>query len=208
MKNKLWRFGDSWSTTKDDEFRDIELNHSQYIADYFDLDYKNLGAGGFSNLEIFSKLLENNDNYKKNDIILINFASVFRIAVVENGKISCTSNGDFNNEQPKLMQDIILNDMGKPISDILFFLIAKYLKTLEERQIRIYYFFLDGHGKLDLKNQLEFRGSQGNGFIFWCKDNGYEDLSPNGNVHYTVGSQKSIANKIIELIEQYDNQEK
>jgi hypothetical protein len=38
------------------------------------------------------------------------------------------------------------------------------------------------------------------GYIGWCKDNGYEDLSPTGNLHYTLGCQRDVANKIIELI--------
>jgi hypothetical protein len=43
------------------------------------------------------------------------------------------------------------------------------------------------------------------GYIGWCIDNGYQDLTPAGNVHYTLGSQRNIANKIIQLIESYDN---
>jgi hypothetical protein len=39
-------------------------------------------------------------------------------------------------------------------------------------------------------------------------ENDYQDLSPSGNVHYKLGSQSDIANKIIELIKDNDNQEK
>jgi hypothetical protein len=179
MKNTLWRFGDSWSTTQDTDYFKIELNHSKYVADYFNLDYKNLGIGGYSNLQIFNDLIKNQNNFKENDIILINFASVSRVAVVENGIVSCVSNGDAYNTH-KLM----------------------------DRNIRTYFFFLDQRVELGLPNELVFKSNLGSGFIHWCIENDYQDLSPKGNVHYKLGSQKDIANKIIQLIGENDNQEK
>jgi hypothetical protein len=208
MKNTLWRFGDSWSTTNDIDYFKIELNHSKYVADYFNLDYKNLGIGGYSNLQIFNDLIKNQNNFKKNDIVLINFASVSRIAIVEDFEISCVANGGSYDDVSKLMVDVIVNDMGKPISDILFYLIKSFIESLIDKGIRVYFFFLDEIIELNLKNGLIFESSMGNGFIHWCIENDYQDLSPKGNVHYKLGSQKDIANKIIELIEQNDNQEK
>lgn len=207
MKNTLWRYGDSWSTTQDDVYFEIELNHSNYIADYFNLNYKNLGVGGYSNLQIFNDLIKNQNNFKENDIILINFASISRVAVVENGIVSCTSNGSAYNTH-RLMDSVIIHDMGKPISDILFYLIRSFIQTLVDRNIRIYFFFLEHRIDLGLTNEIVFKSNLGNGFIHWCIENDYQDLSPKGNVHYKLGSQKDIANKIIELIEQNDNQEK
>lgn len=204
MKNTLWRFGDSWATTlTDDSTLQIEDNHSKYVADYFDLEYKNLGTGGYSNLEIFNSLIENQNSFNENDIVLINFASVSRAAIVENGKISCTSNGGSYNTN-KLMVDVIIHDMVKPISDILFYLIRSFIQSLVERNIRTYFFFLDEQLNLELKNELVFESNLGNSYMYWCKANGYEDLSPKGNVHYKMGSQRLIANKIIELIEDND----
>lgn len=207
MKNTLWRFGDSWSTTNEYDYSKIELNHSKYVADYFDLDYKNLGVGGYSNLQIFNDLIKNQNNFKENDIVLINFASVSRIAAVEDGKVSCISNGGEYNTH-KLMDSIIIHDMGKPISDILFYLIRSFIQSLLGRGIRIYFFFLDERVNLELNNEIIFESNMGSGYIHWCIENDYQDLSPKGNVHYKLGSQKSIASKIIELIEQNDNQEK
>lgn len=207
MKNTLWRFGDSWSTTQDTDYFKIELNHSKYVADYFNLDYKNLGIGGYSNLQIFNDLIKNQNNFKENDIILINFASVSRVAVVENGIVSCVSNGDAYNTH-KLMDDVIIHDMGKPISDILFYLVCSFIQSLVDRNIRTYFFFLDQRVELGLPNELVFKSNLGSGFIHWCIENDYQDLSPKGNVHYKLGSQKDIANKIIQLIGENDNQEK
>ena len=207
MKNTLWRFGDSWSTTNDMIYRKIELNHSKYVADWFDMNYTNLGIGGLSNLQIFNKLLENLNNFQKNDIVLINFASVSRVAVVEDGIVSCISSGHQYNTH-KLMDSIIIHNMGKPISDILFYLIKTFIQSLIQREIKVYFFFLDERVNLQLNNELVFESNMGNGFIHWCMENDYQDLSPSGNVHYKLGSQSDIANKIIELIKDNDNQEK
>lgn len=204
MKNTLWRFGDSWSTTADLKYFEIELNHSKYIADYFNLDYKNLGVGGYSNLQIFNDLIKNQNNFKKNDIVLINFASISRVATVENSQVSCISNGNEYNAN-KLMDSIIIHDMVKPISDILFYLIRSFIVSLMETGIRIYFFFLDERINLELNNEIIFESNMGNGFINWCVENDYQDLSPNGNVHYKLGSQIDIADKIIQSIEGNDN---
>lgn len=98
--------------------------------------------------------------------------------------------------------------MGKPISDILFYLICSFIQSLVDRNIRTYFFFLDQRVELGLPNELVFKSNLGSGFIHWCIENDYQDLSPKGNVHYKLGSQKDIANKIIQLIGENDNQEK
>jgi hypothetical protein len=59
---------------------------------------------------------------------------------------------------------------------------------------------VDREGELvstKIKNELIFNKT---GFIHWVNDTGYEDLSPNGNVHYLVGKQKEIAEEIINKI--------
>ena len=210
MINKLWRFGDSWSTTADNKYSNIELNHSQYIADYFGLELKHLGAGGLSNLQIFKRILENTHLYSPNDIILINFASTHRVSIIDGNTIVCTANGGDMVFKNKILMNVISNDMGKPLSDILFYLIKSHLESLMHMGVKVYQFCNDNsyEDSVKIKNNLIFKNTYNTGFIGWCKDNGYEDLSPAGNVHYTVGSQRNIANKIIELIEAYDNKEK
>ena len=64
VKNKLWRFGDSYSLTSND-FNHIEQNHSTYIAEHFNLELVHLGQGGLSNLEIFNKIYLIVKNTKK-----------------------------------------------------------------------------------------------------------------------------------------------
>jgi hypothetical protein len=203
MKNKLWRFGDSWSKTQDDTYSNIELNHSHYIADYFGLELNHLGCGGFSNLQIFKKILENTHLYSPNDIILINFASISRVSIIDGDTAICTADGGISVFENKILRNVILNDVGDTISDILFYLIKAHLESLINAGVKVYHFYNDSSDEVLLNkipNNLLFKNTHNMGYIGWCKDNGYEDLSPTGNLHYTLGCQRDVANKIIELI--------
>ncbi len=206
--NKLWRFGDSWSTTQDNLYSHIELNHSKYIADYFGLELIHLGHGGFSNLEIFKRILENTHLYKPNDIILINFTSIHRVSVIDGDNVICTSDAGNSVFKSKKLMKIVSNEIGGVISDILFYLIKSHLESLIDMGVKVYYFYNDASNyncPIKIKNQLKFKNKNNTGYTGWCAENGYEDLTPAGNVHYTLGSQRNIANKIIELIESHDN---
>jgi hypothetical protein len=200
VKNKLWRFGDSYSLTRD-VFNHIELNHSAYIAEHFNLELVHLGQGGLSNLEIFNKILSNSEKYNKGDMLLINFATQQRFAIVENDKIIKINGGetDMNNQT---IRNSVLSNLIIPISDIIFYLIKPFLESLIKKGVRVYHFYndVDREGELvstKIKNELIFNKT---GFIHWVNDSGYEDLSPNGNVHYLVGKQKEIAEEIINKI--------
>lgn len=199
-RNKLWRFGDSYSTTEDERFGDIELNHSQYISDYFNLELVHLGEGSLSNIEIFNKILSNNENYKERDMILINFASPTRTALVKNSEVLSTANGGElpNNEN---LKKIIINDLQYTISDMIFYLVKPFLESLIDRGVRVYHFYNDYISKPnDIKNELIFK-SFNNGFTGWVQEKGWEDLEPTGNVHYVVGKQKELSQEIIKKIE-------
>lgn len=210
LKNKLWRFGDSYSLTNN-VFNHIELNHSSYIAEHFNLELVHLGQGGLSNLEIFNKILSNNQKYKKGDMLLINFASTSRFAIVENDEIiKINGEGDIINNQT--IRNSVLNDLIIPISDIIFYLIKPFLESLIKKGVRVYHFYNsmdreEGLISTKIKNELIFNVTDSasnisnQGFILWVNDRGYEDLSPNGNVHYLVGKQKEIAEEIIKKIE-------
>lgn len=207
MKNKLWRFGDSYSTTDDDSFGDIELNHSVYISEYFHLELIHLGLGGLSNLEIFNKLLSNNQNYQKGDMILINFASPSRVSVVEEDKIVSTANAKDIDRPNKNLKNIIINDLQYCISDMIFYLVKPFLESLIDKGINVYHFYNEKDKKyLNIKNELIFE-SHMKGFIGWVNEKGWEDLEPTGNVHYVVGKQREIAKEIIKRIEEITTNE-
>ncbi len=182
------------------EYQEENVNHSLWVEKYRPIKLEDYVGNEHLKTKVEAYI-------EKNDIILINFASVSRVAVVENGIVSCVSNGDAYNTH-KLMDDVIIHDMGKPISDILFYLIRSFIQSLMDRNIRTYFFFLDQRVDLGLTNEIVFKSNLGSGFIHWCIENDYQDLSPKGNVHYKLGSQKDIANKIIQLIGENDNQEK
>jgi hypothetical protein len=199
MKNTLWRFGDSWSLTQNDKFKHIELNHSYYVAEHYGLELKHYGRGGYGNLQIFNEIIKQDSNYKKGDIILINFASRMRTVVVNEKSIISTSDADDKVFSNKILQDIVINNLEYPIQDMIFFLIKPYFKSLLNRGIDVYHFYNDETDNIyGIDNRLNFDNLN---YIQWCIQNNYQDLSPSGNVHYKLGCQKEIANKIIELIE-------
>ena len=210
VKNKLWRFGDSYSKTEDRDFGDIELNHSVYISEHFNMELVHLGDGGMSNLEIFQRILSNNQNYREGDMILINFADTSRTALVENHKIISTANGDNMSSYSKNLENIIINDLQYSISDIIFYLVKPFLESLIGNGIKVYHFY-NGYeiypGKI--KNELTFlRDTEPIGYQNWIFEKGWEDLTPTGNLHYVVGKQRDISEIIINKIEEIDSNEK
>lgn len=205
--NKLWRFGDSWAQTLDD-YEDIESNHSKYISDYFGLEYLDKSIGGIGNLQIFTNILKYSNEYKKGDIILVNFGNIHRVEIFNKGNFECTVQ-HYDTQYPSdEMQKIVSYDLGYVISDTIFYLMKTYIESLIKKGIRVYNFHGDSSDyqyKVNIKNELIFENNIRDGYIGWCYENDYVDLSLKGNGHYKVGSQKSIANKIIELIEENDN---
>lgn len=95
MKNTLWAFGDSMtfghgcnelcvSETKEDylpykkEGDDVWTNHLSRFLNY---DVINLGKNGASNDYIFDTILDNFENIKENDVVIINMTLHGRIEV-------------------------------------------------------------------------------------------------------------------------------
>ena len=233
MINKLWRFGDSWSTT-DDKYDEIEKNHSHYVSEHFDLELNHHGRGGHSNLHIFSDILRLTPQFKEGDMVLINFACKSRIGIInksevekvkENfphvhhskgvfsshhkiGELISTADGGTFTHTNKDLENILVNDVQHPISDILFYLIRIHLHSLISQGIKVYHFYNDNIDENPnitnyISNELIFNSSKRN-FQSWIREQKYEDLSPKGNVHYLIGKQRDIANKIIDLIESND----
>ena len=110
------------------------------------------------------------------------------------------------------IKNSVLNNLVLPISDIIFYLIKPFLESLIKKGVRVYHFYNDVERDGDLvstkiENELIFNSidSYSNisrtGFTNWVLEAGYEDLSPNGNVHFLVGKQKEIAEEIINKIQ-------
>jgi hypothetical protein len=210
MINKLWRFGDSWSTT-DEKYDEIEKNHSHYVSEHFGLELNHHGRGGHSNLHIFSDILRLTPQFKEGDMVLINFACKSRIGIINKSKVGgliSTADGGTFTHTNKDLENILVNDVQHPISDILFYLIRTHLHSLISQGIKVYHFYNDNIDENPnitnyISNELIFNSSKRN-FQNWIREQKYEDLSPKGNVHYLIGKQRDIANKIIDLIESND----
>lgn len=210
MINKLWRFGDSWSTT-DEKYDEIEKNHSHYVSEHFGLELNHHGRGGHSNLHIFSDILRLTPQFKEGDMVLINFACKSRIGIINKSKVGgliSTADGGTFTHTNKDLENILVNDVQHPISDILFYLIRTHLHSLISQGIKVYHFYNDNIDENPnitnyISNELIFNSSKRN-FQNWIREQKYEDLSSKGNVHYLIGKQRDIANKIIDLIESND----
>ena len=144
MINKLWRFGDSWSTT-DEKYDEIEKNHSHYVSEHFVLELNHHGRGGHSNLHIFSDILRLTPQFKEGDMVLINFACKSRIGIINKSKVGgliSTADGGTFTHTNKDLENILVNDVQHPISDILFYLIRTHLHSLISQGIKVYHFYL------------------------------------------------------------------
>ena len=92
MKNTLFHFGDSFGTWGDGKHPlSAKKGFSEYIADYFNLDFKHLAVGGSNNHQITSRILDYYDVFKPNDMILINWSFLERFPVITNHNVT-----DFN----------------------------------------------------------------------------------------------------------------
>ena len=85
MKNTLFHFGDSFGTWGDGKHPlSAKKGFSEYIADYFNLDFKHLAEGGSNNHQITSRILDYYEVFKPNDMILINWSFLERFPVITN----------------------------------------------------------------------------------------------------------------------------
>lgn len=217
----LWRFGDSWACTQDDLYDHIEKNHSYYIAEHYDATCKHLGKGGLSNLEIFHRMLSYDSQYKPNDIILINFTFIHRIAFINQVNVKCllvaedyancnkykiyktTSEDTLNLKYNPTLAGLLENDNYLILSNTIFFLIEEYITSLINRGVKVYHFFNHGEDSYNMKGEILLENKTID-YIKWCYSNDFVDLTPSGNLHYKLKSQQSIASKIIELIKYND----
>lgn len=75
--NNLWHFGDSfglWGTAP--------KGYSEYISDYYNLEFRQFVIAGASNEKIFGHLLSHFYTFKKGDYVLINWSYFNRMAYI------------------------------------------------------------------------------------------------------------------------------
>lgn len=212
-KNKLWRFGDSWSLTQIEKYPN-ELNHNEHIANHYDLELIHMGEGGISNLEILKLMLDNDYKFEKNDMIIVNFPSLTRFSITNKfgNLISSNSIKDVTNyESMSDIKDInsILDffiNHSWVMNDTIFILFNSYIKSLKLRNIKVVCFYnvIDTEQSNDekkfykLENLLNFNPS----YTQWIQEMNFEDLTNKGNLHYLYGVQLKLANEIIKRIDE------
>lgn len=85
MKNKLWIFGDSYSTGWVHQHSKIENNWTKLLADKLDLELINTAEAGNSNLQVGIRIVENIPNITENDFVIYQSCFWETVRVIEAG---------------------------------------------------------------------------------------------------------------------------
>ena len=199
--NKLWRFGDSYSQTEHFKYKD-EQNHSEFVAQHYELQLEHLGFGGLGILDCLTRMLDNSHQMKKGDMILINLPAVERRTFINiNGDIVNTSQFE---DSEVLKNDEIRKVVTEDWYDILvrgyIHLMSTFLNSCIKNEIDVFV-FTNQHEDftLPLPNKVKFK--EADGWVDAMKEMGIEDLSDKGNLHYLYGKQEYLSKRIIEVIE-------
>ena len=74
--NTLWHFGDSFACwgNREQSDKEAKIGFSEYIAKHYNFNFNHFGEQGASNELILNKIIKNLNNFKSNDIILINWS--------------------------------------------------------------------------------------------------------------------------------------
>ena len=194
---KLYRLGDSYSQTMSDKYPD-ELNHSYYIAKHYGLEYVNVGYGGAACSDILTQLISILFDCKKGDMLLVGIPSLNRVGYLDNSN-NYIDSAKYTNEELLRMRSIALTtnrELQLTINNNIVYQVNKILYELDKRGIQVFTMYNDVEHFFEPIN-LIFKN-----FVDWVKENGFEDLSPKGNMHYLYGVQETLAKEIIKLIDE------
>ena len=203
----LFHFGDSYGTVKNYEHNKHFCNH---IADYLKMGYVSYAFGGLSNELIFTTILENLHNLKKNDKIFINFSFFSRGCFFDEDENKIKSTNTLfdeinNNKLYNSLTDIKLKRNVKDLVNYyienpkdynvrLFNLINLTFKYITEKNINIFFIFIENS---DYSSNLLKYGTNlifENGFGHWLLKNKFH---LGEDVHYTNGIQKMLADVLL-----------
>lgn len=137
--NTLHHFGDSFGiTTKSTHF--VEL-----IANKLKLNYINYSKNGLSNELILSKILENLNKIQSNDYVFINFSYFNRGSFFDIETNEIISTASIRNAKHFKMTDIVEYYLKHDLdyNKRVFNLINLLFKNLAERNIKVFYIFID-----------------------------------------------------------------
>jgi hypothetical protein len=206
--NKLWNFGDSFAT-----FKDNYDSYPAWLANSINYEHVAMGEGGFSNEQIFSKILKYYNFFKKNDILIINFSFFSRMSYVnEFGEIQSTNTlFDDNNSQltkdgvnflrtnNEKMIDYLLscnydyniklfNNMSILLDNLIKIGVMVYSVFIKKEELYLNKkIFTINEYNLNVPNELFFQPA---GYFNWLVSMGWKNEE---DIHYTNGIQKSLA---------------
>ena len=154
IKNKLWVFGDSFSSLYTNEPFGIEYNEylgykaktfSEVIADKEELELINMARGGNDNYTILESICANVDKIKKDDYIIVGWSDYVRFRLVENGKWKPYNNAGMD----YLLEKILVNRENKLVTDEVCNW-TKMLKKLYGNKILFWSWCKKGYGCNDI----------------------------------------------------------
>jgi hypothetical protein len=145
--NKLWVFGDSYSTINREKRDTPKEYRSLYtdVANHLQLEEENLALSGLGNFEIFNNLLKFLPNFKKGDLILFQLSILNRFSY-----INLINKREFN------LSELRLFSMGNrffchpqfhtsnvnDVSDKVKSNIITYIENYQKNNLDFYYKFL------------------------------------------------------------------
>lgn len=217
--SSVWHFGDSYGRM-DDGVLYPSKHFVHLISDKLKYDYLTFCSGGISNEMIFNKILEQSVNFKKNDIVFINWSFFVRGTFWDDTHKKIRSTNVMYSEMenikmnPKWDDSIIIKvlplldyylENHKDYNMRLFTLINNFLRLIEKNGIKIFYVFADYIDYIDnLLNvgcSLKFE----NGFAKWLKIN---DFHKEEDLHYTYGIQIALCDMFYRKTNEFNTSEK
>ena len=224
--NKLWHFGDSFSTCGD-----FEKIFSEYIAFHFNLELNHNGSGGTGNFEIFSEILKRDIHFESGDLILINWSYFNRITLTEmSGDLinvdnllinfeDKIKNNKITLESKNFLLDYVNNWSFMESARLFKHIIHPYLVGLEKRGIKIKMVFLEQIFPININKTTFYNKLPMNDSIItnlfkkswilqfnnhYCHFIVNKDWMKNESVHYSKGIQPLLADEYIKRIIETD----
>lgn len=216
--NNLWHFGSSYGLSGPNE-----NVFSYHIAERFNKNLIHKVVSGSSNFMIFSKILEYEKEFKKNDIVLINWTWLSRGEYIDKYETLKSTNIFIKEKNMELINppdenelnlDWILNWSYDWNVKLFKYIISNYFINLKKRGIESYNVWFSDDSvyqnsikknfsikRCNLSNILDFNPN----YLEWLGGKNWLKTNPNeiGGGHYKNGIQKDLAeeyiNKIVDI---------
>jgi hypothetical protein len=116
MKQKIWTFGDSYTSAfKDMEWADqytkwkgyVPKVYGELISDWLNIELSNKGTGGFDNYSILQMVCNHVDKINSEDIIIIGWSNVIRFRLVNDLGSWCRVLSNYSRNYPAFVANDI-----------------------------------------------------------------------------------------------------